>query len=199
MPNWCSTSLVIEGDKNEIIDLYGKMRSLEERKESLLPNNFGKTWLGNLVTILGGNWEKIYCRGYWFGLTKDDDDGAIRFCIESAWSEPRETLRFIFDCYKKLNIYYIADEPGNGHYVTNDDSGEFFPERFAIINYDECGETEWFEDEDDFLKRVGELLGCEVSSIMNAYFAVQKDNNHRTESYLELQVYKVIDNELRHE
>lgn len=198
MPNWCLTSLVIEGDKNEIVDLYEKMRSLEEREESLLPNGFGKTWLGNLVTILGGNWERTYCRGYWLELTKDDDDSAIRFCTESAWSEPKETMKFIFDHYQKLNIYYIADEFCNEHCVTNDGNGEFFPERYAIINYDKCGDTEWFEDEGDFLKRVGELLDCEVHNVMDAYLAMQKINTNRLKSCLELQVYKVIDNELCH-
>ena len=56
MPNWCSTSYVVTGDKNEVRDLYEKMRSLEEREKPLVENDFGVTWLGNLVTLLGRSW-----------------------------------------------------------------------------------------------------------------------------------------------
>lgn len=61
MPNWCSTSYVVTGDKNEVRDLYEKMRSLEEREKPLVKNGFGVTWLGNLVTLLGRSWEEVYC------------------------------------------------------------------------------------------------------------------------------------------
>lgn len=36
---------------------------MEKRKTSILPNGFGKMWLGNLVYKLGGDWEKLRCRG----------------------------------------------------------------------------------------------------------------------------------------
>ena len=32
MPNWCSSSYVIEGDKKEVKKLYGIMHGLEKRK-----------------------------------------------------------------------------------------------------------------------------------------------------------------------
>ena len=63
MPNWCWTSYIAVGDKQEIRDLYKKMKSLEEGEKSLVENGFGKTWLGNLVTILDGDWNNISCRG----------------------------------------------------------------------------------------------------------------------------------------
>ena len=63
MPNWCWTSYVAVGDKKDIRDLYKKMKSLEDSEKSLIENGFGNTWLGNLVTILGGDYHKISCRG----------------------------------------------------------------------------------------------------------------------------------------
>mgnify|MGYP000629911688 CR=1 FL=1 len=63
MPNWCSTSYVVTGDKNEVRDLYEKMRSLEEREKPLVKNGFGVTWLGNLVTLLGRSWEESIAEG----------------------------------------------------------------------------------------------------------------------------------------
>lgn len=43
MPNWCFTKYAIKGDKKEVTYLYKKMRNLQNRKESLLPNGFGNT------------------------------------------------------------------------------------------------------------------------------------------------------------
>ena len=65
MPNWCSTEYYVVGSKRELSDLNKKMERLENRKESLVKNSFGNTWLGNLVESLGGDWEKVYCRGQW--------------------------------------------------------------------------------------------------------------------------------------
>ena len=70
MPNWCFTSYVVTGEEKEVCDLYEKMLSLEEREESLVENGFGKSWLGNLVTLLGGDWNTIYSRGAWLDLQK---------------------------------------------------------------------------------------------------------------------------------
>lgn len=65
MPNWCSTDYYAVGSKKEVLDLNKKMERLENRKKSLVKNGFGNTWLGNLVESLGGDWEKVYCRGEW--------------------------------------------------------------------------------------------------------------------------------------
>lgn len=52
MPNWCNTSLVFEGDKQEIKTLYQTMKRLERRKTPLVENGFGTNWLGCLVEAL---------------------------------------------------------------------------------------------------------------------------------------------------
>lgn len=59
MPNWCSTDYYVVGSKKEVLDLNKKMERLENRKKSLVKNDFGNTWLGNLVNYLGGDWEKV--------------------------------------------------------------------------------------------------------------------------------------------
>lgn len=66
MPNWCNTSLVFKGDKQEIKTLYQTMKRLERRKKPLVENGFGTNWLGCLVEALGGHWKETYCRGTWF-------------------------------------------------------------------------------------------------------------------------------------
>ena len=79
MPNWCWTSYVAVGDKKDIRDLYKKMKSLENSEKSLIENGFGNTWLGNLVTILGGDYHKISCRGEFGNLSINHNYTVVRF------------------------------------------------------------------------------------------------------------------------
>ena len=84
MPNWCNTSLVFEGDKQEIKTLYQTMKKLERRKRPLVENGFGSNWLGCLVEALGGHWKETYCRGTWFSLKCQGN--ILRMETETAWS-----------------------------------------------------------------------------------------------------------------
>ena len=43
--------------------LHDALKYIDKRKTTIVPNGFGKWWLGNLVTRLGGNWEQYPCRG----------------------------------------------------------------------------------------------------------------------------------------
>ncbi len=136
MPNWASTLYVVVGDKQQLKELHSLMDELECMKEPLHPNGFGTTWLGNLVIKLGGDWNKVYCRGSWDDLTFDGEQ--ITFHVESAWGELNEVRELIEDHFPDLKLYYQCEEPGMCIYVTNDDTGKYFPERFYL----------WVEDED---------------------------------------------------
>ena len=63
MPNWASVTYECVGDSKHIGLLHEALKYIDSRKTSLVPNGFGKWWLGNLVTRLGGNWEDYPCRG----------------------------------------------------------------------------------------------------------------------------------------
>ena len=63
MPNWCSTSYVFEGKKEEIADLHKKLQSLTKLPQPLVENGYGKLWLGCVITLFGGDWSMINCRG----------------------------------------------------------------------------------------------------------------------------------------
>lgn len=93
MPNWCNTSLVFKGDKQEIKTLYQTMKRLERRKKPLVENGFGTNWLGCLVEALGGHWKETYCRGTWFSL--ECQGNILRMETETAWSPCIETYDFI--------------------------------------------------------------------------------------------------------
>ncbi len=195
MPNWCWCSLVATGDKTEVRDLYDKIKSLEERETSLVENGFGKLWLGNLVTLLGGDWNKFYYRGEIEYFEIDCDDGAVRFNVMSAWSEPYEVIQLLHFKYPNLEFYFLAEEPGMGHFVTNDKSGEQFPERYYFSEPDDC-EPFYYEEEEleDFLRDVGKFLGKEVKTAEEARDAIHAYNGtiDNGGGYAEVRIIQVI-------
>lgn len=194
MPNWCLTSHVVTGDEKQVCDLYNKMKSLEERNESLVKNGFGKTWLGNLIALLGGDWETTYCRGEWQNLQKDCDDGALRFDTMSAWGEPDATIAFLRQQYPNLDFYFLAEEPGCEYYVTNDADGKHFPERYYFAMPDDY-EPYWYDKDelDKFLHDVGNFLGRTVSSAEEAKNAIHAYNEDKVwEECAEVRIYNVV-------
>lgn len=159
MPNWCYTSYVIDGKRKEVQSLFSKMNNLENRKRPLVGNDFGKTWLGCLVTKLGGDWQEVYCRGSWSDL---DWNGAIlRFNTETAWGPMNEVFKLIKETYPSLEIYYQAEEDGNGVFITNDTEGRYFRDRYRI-EYD-C-QFEYFTTVEGACTYVSGIVGKEVKT-----------------------------------
>ena len=108
------------------------MDELESMKTPKLhENSFGSTWLGNLVIKLDGDWNKLYCRGSWDNLLLHDY-GTISFIVKSAWDEPNDVREFIEEKFPDIHLYYQCKEPGMCVYKTNDDTGQFFPEKYYL-------------------------------------------------------------------
>ena len=156
MPNWCNTEYIATGPKQDLRDLHDKIKELETMEKSLVDNGFGNTWLGNLVTILGGDWEKVYCRGEWTYAEWDDDN--LRISTWTAWVEMKEVRQLIEQYYdNRIKIFFISEESGCGYYYTNDTEGKYFPYRFEIVS-DE-GETHSFKTEEEARKYIESLIG----------------------------------------
>lgn len=182
MPNWCSTSYVVTGDKNEVRDLYEKMRSLEEREKPLVKNGFGVTWLGNLVTLLGRSWEEVHCRGEWSELTVDIDNDELRFCTMTAWAELRQLRHFLQEKYPSLTFYFRSEEPGMCIFQTNDKEGIYFPERYKVEHWDE--ESEYCMDEKEVFDTVSDITGTTVQNL--------EEMNKAIDTYNEVHEYEPI-------
>lgn len=131
MPNWAYTMYIVRGDEEEVAKLHQVIKDLDTRAESLLPNDFGKLWMGNLVYVLCGDWEKVYCQGKIldYGMT---EKGVLRFDVESAWGELDEVRALILSRFPKLEIRFRSDEPDMDHFSTNDDSGTTFSDRWLL-------------------------------------------------------------------
>jgi hypothetical protein len=182
MPNWCSTSYVVTGDKNEVRDLYEKMRSLEEREKPLVKNGFGVTWLGNLVTLLGRSWEEVSCRGEWSGLTVDIDNNELRFHTMTAWAELWQLRHFLQEKYPSLTFYFRTEEPGMCIFQTNDKEGTYFPERYKVEHWDEEGE--YCMDVEAVFDTVSDITGTTVQNL--------EEMNKAIDTYNEVHEYEPI-------
>jgi hypothetical protein len=136
MPNWAYTIYIVRGDEEEVARLHQVIKDLDNRAESLLLNGFGKLWMGNLVHVLGGDWEKVYCRGKILDYEMMAD-GALRFDVESAWGELDEVRALILSRFPKMDIRFQSEEPGMDYFSTNDDSGTTFSDRWALDWEDE--------------------------------------------------------------
>ena len=175
MPNWAYTQYKIKGSESEVAALHKTIQDLEQRKESLLPNGFGKLWLGNLVHVLGGDWNKIYCRGQILDYSLDN--GILTINTETAWGEMSETRHFIQTKFPSLKIYFQTEEPGMCIFQTNDSSGDIFPEKWLLDWNDEAKNLyiyEYFTDLPavlSYLKENG-IITTEIEPTKKAICAV---------------------------
>lgn len=157
MPNWAYTMYHATGDKEQMKKLHSIMSELEGMKApGLHKNGFGSSWLGNLVIKLGGDWEKVYCRGSWDNLLLHED-GTVSFSVESAWGELYDVRKVIEEQFPGVRLYFQCEEPGMGIYQTNDDTGHYFPEKYYL--WVENGETEYYNTLEALVKEVENITG----------------------------------------
>ena len=174
MPNWSNTQYIFEGDKKEITSLHKKLQLLDSMEKSLVDNGFGNMWLGNLVTLLGGKWKSILCRGTidYYNLI---DERTLELTTQSAWCSASEVWNFVLKQYTSLEYYFFAEEPGNIIYETNDSTGRYFPERYIVGQVDI--DTEYHSLEGELLKDISNRTGVHISSIEQMKEVLKKWNS----------------------
>lgn len=178
MPNWCYTNYVVEGDRKDIADLHAKMVALQNMQEPYVPNGFGPTWLGCLINKLGGDWNKIYCRGSWSEL-EIYPDGTLRFNTETAWYRMDEVEAFLKSKYKSLRIYFYTEEEGMEIFETNDVEGKYFSDT-VVVDSEQEG-TEYFT-EDEAVVWLSHLLKRPFKNLKTAMRYVEVHNDYEDES-----------------
>lgn len=134
MPNWCDTTYKIVGPLKSRKAFVAMLDHFNTLPEPLVPNGFGKLWLGCIVSYLGGSWKDIYCRGQILGYKRIR---GLILNVESAWGEMDETRHFLQTVFPSLEIYFQTEEPGMCIFETNDPDGTYFPERWLLDWNDE--------------------------------------------------------------
>lgn len=193
MPNWASTAYVLKAkDQKQAKDLYDKIDSLAKMEEPLVENGFGKLWMGCLVNLLGGDWNKVYCRGEIIDYNLNDDH--VNISCETAWGEMEEFRHFIEQQYPDSKIFYQVEESGNCVYATNDTDGVYFPERFCLDSYDGL---EYFETIKEAAKYIGEIIGKDLKpdfgEIENAIDDYMEEHDNSDESWMSFHKFEVLD------
>ncbi len=193
MPNWCSTAYAIEGDAKEVKKLYKLMTKLQEQKEPSVKNGFGKTWLGCLVDALGGDCNKVHCRGEWSNLEMVGE--VLKFTTETAWSPCDETLELVCNAFPTLNIYYQAEEPGIGLYCTNDLEGNYFPDKYIVdlCTPDDTWYKEYFSDLANLFGWFEEISGQPVKSIKEILAITEQWSEENEDAFCGIYEFDISD------
>ena len=193
MPNWCLTEYKCVGDPKEVGELHKILKYIDRRKTTIVRNGFGKWWLGNLVTKLGGKWEDYCCRGEIIDYSLDGD--ILIISQSTAWSEQEGVRRIIQEKFPSIKVYYREEEPGCGVYYTNDTTGDYFPETYFLDSYDE---QLYFETIEEAAECVSGIVGCTVEATIDAIQEalekyVEQKENEGEEVFYSLHEFKVID------
>ena len=84
------------------LQLHSALKYIEKRKTTIVPNGFGKWWLGNLVTRLGGNWEQYPCRGD-ITCYSLENENTLMIWQNTAWGETEPKSYYDWSTYKWCN------------------------------------------------------------------------------------------------
>lgn len=141
MPNWCNTSMTIEGPKTEIENIHQKI--MEWTSRNYVENDFGKNWLGNIVVGAGFSYKLLACRGLITSMDEEitarqDEPGIYYFQVqyESAWTDINGTWETILEKFApNCDIYYVAEELGCEYFVTNDRDKRYYDEEIIVLSY----------------------------------------------------------------
>lgn len=149
-------------------------------------SDFGKFWLGNVIELFGGNWEKINCRGRLHDLEKRCRT-EISFRTVTAWGDLPEIWDFLLKQYPSLKYYFYAEECGNCYYATNNHEGKYFPDRFIVDKYAE-GST-GYTTRDETMKIVSAQIVQPVESWADMLSKVAKFNEDNQDN--EIYIYEI--------
>ena len=167
MPNWCDTTYKCVGDPKEVRLLHKAIKANDKRKTSRVPNGFGRLWLGNIIDQLGGDWEKYRCRGEITDYYLEPDGTMLTIYQCTAWCEQEGFRQLIEEKFPSIKVYYREEEPGCEVYYTNDDTGDYFPERYFLDSYDAVDEP-YFETIEEAAECVSGIVGKKVEANVGA-------------------------------
>lgn len=180
MPNWCYTNInICHNDKNKLKEFFNKVE--EWRKKPYKTNDFDTYslgWLGNIVGNSGlAEWKvkengredfvpSINCRGSL--QTFELHENSINIDTETAWGPMLEMWRLLCDRYLPgADIYYTAEESGNGLYQTNDPNvdGTYYIDIWEPPEEFEDEESMYEAEESDAIEFLQRVLHTEETDI----------------------------------
>lgn len=123
MANWCSTTIRLVGEPEEMKKVYDNMR--DALSSNPMKADFDNAWMGNLLLHIGYTPEQIRngdgprCRGSVTDL--DLTDNTVCVWTETAWTPMVRCIREFADRYaQSFKLFFTAEEPGCELFLTND-------------------------------------------------------------------------------
>jgi len=136
VPNWCSTTIAVYGNEEDIQSIASVLDGLRGAKESRVENGFGNLWEGNVLDAYGIPWEGVSCRGViddYYIATNKNNEKYLYLLQTDAWCQNVGYLEAIIDkAGYDLKYVYQADEPGCGLYLNSDVERRFLIDKFKI-------------------------------------------------------------------
>ena len=167
MPNWCSTSYMIEGP-HETLKKINDAILHHEVEEGSSPE-----WEGNILKALDIKWKRYdpdfphqrhsYMRGF-INEPPSLGENTLEFDAEEAWgvTDFGEVLE---ENFPDIKVYFIAEEPGMEIYITNDAEGKFFLTRYYV---DTCikndYQSEYFETKEEAYKWLSDITQGKITN-----------------------------------
>ena len=137
MANCCMTDISIIAEPNEIDILW---HHLQKASAFECNNKSTPGWLGNIVEYCGKSYKDYECRGIIDDAYKPDST-CIHIFVEDAWEPHLDPFKLLIKTFApKAQLSYVATEPGNGLYETNDPD---YAEKYIIDDmvggyFDDC-------------------------------------------------------------
>ena len=168
MPNWCCTDYRCYGNKGELVELKEKFDYLSSLEKPLVQNGFGKLWCGCLVSLMEGDWNKVYCRGeidsYEFSGT------TLCISVTSAWNELGEWRKFIKSKFPNIHIVYSAER-----YILDFTDGlEYFNTLESAVEYVKALTGKDVKTEEDITSALDELEEKVLEENEDAFYSFNK-------------------------
>lgn len=124
MANWMTIIYKVDGDKQQLQEVKGVIEETMSMTVPVEKSDFGVRWIGCMVKALGGDPEKVYCRGSVIecGMT----DGVLTVMVDIAESVYCEELfKFLQQRMPNCKVYYLEDDNCDTRY-SNDKDWKYF-------------------------------------------------------------------------
>ena len=194
MVNWCETTYKCVGSIAEIQELEAMLQRMRKGEGPLLRNGWGNMWLGNLLLLMGLDWEDYRCGGEIGDFERNNECLSLYQC--TANQEQEDVRKAIEARFPSVKVYFSDVEATAGRFVTNDRQHRYIKARY-VVDSDKC--IRYFKGLTDVADYVKWLTKEEVEESFEALQAAldrhaEKENQSDTDyCYYGLHEFAVID------
>lgn len=167
MANTCINQIKITGDLKDLKTIHDKIENALRNGT----NGYHRLNAKDFLSLFNVE-KKCIPHDLREDITDIDEikDDVLRIWSESSWNFKQEIWRALRTKFPEIKIYYLAEEFGNDVFETNDPTGTFFPQKFAL-DYEQVGNPdagiEYFNSEEDLLKFCRKTFKKRYSSAEN--------------------------------